>query len=483
MSTTKQVRTFIVNPPGQSGERFIREGRCMQSVDSWAAIWPPLSLTYLAALARERGEVALLDCNVEPDVTFDGAVAATAGFNPDVVVVNTAFPSIESDAAAAAAVKAACPNALVVGFGVFFTLLEADGMRACPAFDVAIVGEPEPTFAELLGRLGAGEAPAGLAGLLWRVGPGDDDVRVGPPRALVEDLDTLPRPARDLLHNDRYVLPNNGRPFTLVNAARGCPYTCSFCIAPIYYGRRLRRHSLDYILGEIEHCMQAYGLRDFLMWEEIFTLDKAFGSAFCDALVERRWDISWAATTRADALDEGLLAKMRDSGLFLLGLGIESGCQEILDGADKREKVEDIRRGVELCQKLGIKTMGHFIFGLPGETPETAERTIDYALSLGLDYLQCYVAVTYPKTPLGDVARSEGWIVSDRWADFDFGGASIMRTATMSPEQVNSARDKLFRKFYFRPWYMLGHLGTLLRHPRQIFQASKFVNWIFRRSS
>ena len=450
----------------------------MQSVDSWAAIWPPLTLAYLAAIAQKFGPVDLFDANVEEELTLEKAIKRVEEFKPDIIVVNTAFPSIEFDGEAARLLKEACPGALVVGFGVFFTLLKDDSMKACPAFDVGIVGEAEATFKEILERRAADKDLSGCQGTMWRKG---NDIVVEEKRPLIEDLDILPRPARELLHNESYVLPNNGRPFTLVNAARGCPYECIFCIAPIYYGRKLRRHSLDYILGEIEHCMNEYGLKDFLMWEEIFTLDKKFGNEFCDALIEKNWDISWAATTRADALEEGLLCKMKQSGLFLLGLGIESGCQEILDAANKKEKVEEVKRGVDLCHKVGVKTMGHFIFGLPGETEETAERTIEYALSLGLDYLQCYVAVPYPRTPLGDLAKEKGWIVSERWSEFDFGGASVMKTDKLSPVQVNEFRDKLFKKFYFRPWYMLGKVGTLLRRPQQIFQASKFINWILRR--
>ena len=473
-----ELRTVILNPPAATGERFIREGRCMQSVDSWAAIWPPLTLAYLAAIGREFGPVDLFDANVEEELTVEVAVNRVKEFKADIIVVNTAFPSIEFDGEIARLLKEACPGAIVLGFGVFFTLLEADSMKACPAFDVGIVGEVEATFKELLERRRDGKDLAGCNGLMWRRG---DDIVVEDRRELIKDLDTLPRPARDLLHNERYLLPNNGRPFTLINAARGCPYKCIFCIAPIYYGRGLRRHSLQYILDEIEHCMKEYGLKDFLMWEEIFTLDKEFGVKFCDAIIEKGWDISWAATTRADALEEGLLRKMKESGLFLLGLGIESGSQEILDAANKNEKVEEVKKGVDLCHKVGVKTMGHFIFGLPGETEETAERTIEYALSLGLDYLQCYVAVPYPRTPLGELAKEKGWIVSERWSEFDFGGASVMKTDELTPEQVNAFRDKLFKKFYFRPWYMLGKVGTLLRRPQQILQASKFINWILRR--
>ena len=469
------MRISLINPPPIDGEAFIREGRCMQSVDSWAAIWPPLTLAILASIARKHGEIDLFDCNVEPDPELAPTVERIRAFAPHVVVVNTSFPSIEADAACAAAIKRACPEALVVGFGVFFTLLDEKAMDEGPGFDVGISGEPEQTFDELLDALDAGRPARDIAGLLWRE---DGEVRAGEKRPFIKDLDTLPFASRDLLRNDRYTLPTNGQPFTLINVARGCPYPCAFCIAPAYYGSRLRRHSLEYVLGEMEYCMQELGIREFLFWEEIFTLDRRFGMALCDAILDKGWDVSWATTTRADCVDEEILAKMKQAGCTLLGLGVESSSQEILDNVEKRENVEDIKKAVEMARKVGLQTMGHFIFGLPGETAETADATIDYGVALGLDYMQCYAAVPYPKTKLGELAREQGWLTSTRWAEYDFGGRSIMKIGTIDPEQVDAARRRMFRRFYLRPSYMLRQVSGLLRHPKQILQASKFLNWM-----
>jgi radical SAM superfamily enzyme YgiQ (UPF0313 family) len=469
------MRTSLVNPPQIDGEAFIREGRCMQSVDSWAAIWPPLTLAILASIARKRGEVDLFDCNVEDDYDIERTVKRIADFRPDVVVVNTAFPSIEADARCAAAIKQACPDATVVGFGVFFTLLDEKSLEECPGIDVGIRGEPESTFEELLDRIDAGEPVAGTAGLIWREG---DSIQMAEARPYIKDLDELPFAARDLLPNERYTLPTNGHPFTLINVARGCPYPCIFCIAPIYYGRPLRRHSLEYVLSEIEYCQKELGISDFLFWEEIFTLDRKFGLALCKAILEKGWRISWATTTRADHVDKEILSLMKKAGCELLGLGIESSSQEILDNAHKQEQVGDIEKAVALAREVGLKTMGHFVFGLPGETSETADASIEFGLKLGLDYMQCYAAVPYPKTRLGEMAREEGWVTSSRWAEYDFGGQSIMDIGSIAPVQVDEARRSMFRRFYLRPVYMMRQLGGMIRNPRQIFQASKFLNWM-----
>ena len=469
------MRTILVNPPPVEGQRFIREGRCMQSVASWAAIWPPLTLAYLAAIARSFGEAGLFDCNVEDGFGISETVQRVRAFGPDVAVVNTSFPSIESDAACATAIKKACPDTLVVGVGQFFTLVEQEAMDAFPGFDVGIMGEPEMSFRDLLQAVSNGQGSNGLPGTMWRE---NGEVRTGAARPFIEDLDEIPFPARDLLRNERYRLPTNGHPFTLVNISRGCPHACIFCIAPAYHGRKIRRHSIEYVLEELEGCQKGLGIYDFLFWEEVFTMEREYGLSLCMAIIRKGWRIAWATTTRTDAVDTAMLTVMKKAGCFLLGLGIESSSQTIIDNACKKESIDDMRRAVDLCKQAGIKTMGHFVFGLPGETPATAEETIKFALELDLDYMQCYAAVPYPKTELGEMAAEKGWLRAKKWSDYDFGGKSILDIGTISPEEVDHFRRKMFRRFYFRPLYLTRQLAGLLAHPRQLLQAAKFLNWM-----
>ncbi|UCG07649.1 MAG: radical SAM protein [Desulfobacterales bacterium] len=467
------MRLFLVNPPTIDGEKYIREGRCMQSVDSWAAIWPPLTLAILASIGKKYGEVRLIDCNVE-NLSSDETLQEIVAFKPDIVVVNATFPSIDSDAFFAKLVKDACAGAIVLGFGVFFTLLEETALRDTEGYDVAIIGEPEETFDEFLAEFQDKGKVSPMRGLMWREGK---EIKKGDPRPFIEDLDTIPMASRDLIKNERYQLPHNGHPFTLVNVARGCPYLCTFCIANIYYGKKLRHHSIDYVLNEIETCMTQHGIKDFLFWEEIFTLDKAFGMGLCDEIMRRDLDISWATTTRADQVNEEILMKMKDAGCELLGLGIESCSQKILDNVQKHETVDQIKQAVALCKKVGMPTMGHFIFGLPGETEETAQETINFLASSGIDYMQCYCAVPYPKTPLGDMAKEKGWLVAERWSDYDFGGRSVMDIGAVSPDDVDRYRKTAFRKFYMRPKFILRQL-KVITSIRQFLQAVRFTKWM-----
>lgn len=468
------MKTLLLNPAIKGEELFIREGRCMQKTSSWATIWPPITLALLGSLARAYGEVTLFDGNVEKKSRQE-LLDFVVQFAPDVIVVNTGFPSIDKDMALAKALKEHVPGIKLIAYGLFFTLLEEKSLSSYPFLDFALIGEPEATFQELMALIVSGSRDYGqVQGLAFT---SDGGVTVNEARPLIDNLDTLPFPARDLLRNDRYRLPHNNKPFSLVDSSRGCPYACTYCIVKPYYGGRVRHHSIGYIIDEIKECHNRYGISEFLFREEVFTLDKKFVSDLCDELLRSGLKIKWAATTRVDTLDEATLLKMKAAGCYLLGLGIESGCQEILDNVRKNQTLEQTTRAVEMCKRVKLQTMGHFIFGLPGETRETAQRTIDYMLGLGLDYMQAYSAVPYPKTEFGDSFREKGWVLTDSWTRYDLGGDSIVSTDTMSAADITCFRQKAFRCFYFRPGYILKTALKELSFPL-LFRMLNFLDWI-----
>lgn len=467
------MKTYFLNPTIGKDDKYIREGRCMQKASSWAAIWPPISLAVLASIAKKRGAVRLVDGNVE-HITIENLLEDIKNFSPDLITVNTGFPSIDNDMAVAKRIKETFPNIKILVFGVYFTLLEKQGFLNHPFLDFCIIGEPEETFDEILSALYEKKKDySKIKGIAYKDASG---IKVTPERPFIENIDRIPFPDRDLLKNDRYVLPHKNKAFTLINAARGCPYSCTYCIVNPYYGNKIRRHSIDYIMNEIEQCVDKYDIREILFWEEVFTLDKNYVLSLCDAILKNNLLINWAATTRVDLLDEEILMAMKKSGCYLLGLGIESGNQTILNSAKKKQSVSDARKAVELCKKAGIKTMGHFIFGLPGETKKSANETIEFMLKLGLDYMQCYCAVPYPRTELGNLAKERNWISAERWSQYDFGGDSILHTDSMRAREVSYFRKKAFRSFYFRPLYIFKILKEIKFF--RIFKLLKFIEWI-----
>jgi radical SAM superfamily enzyme YgiQ (UPF0313 family) len=144
---------------------------------------------------------------------------------------------------------------------------------------------------------------------------------------------------------------------------------------------------------------------------------------------------------------------MKKSGCKGISLGIESSNQEILNRVQKGITVEQIMEAIELAKKVGISTTGHFIFGLPGETKESAFQTINFAKTCGLDFAQFYCAVPYPNTPYGDFAKANGWIVNEDYSKYHF-SESVARNEYLSPEEIVSIRRMAYNSFYLRPKYL-----------------------------
>ena len=470
------MKILIVNPPASRGREFIREGRCMQIRSSWASLWMPLSLAYLAAVLRADGhDIRLVDA-VADRLDTDQLLALCKGFGPDLLFLNTAYPSIDDDRATATALHNQAPSTSIALLGIFPTLLEAKALDYVSAADFSIVGEPEWVARRLARALAKHESLEEVKGLVWRKG---NSIVVNPPQNLRDnDPDTLPFPARDLLHNEAYRLPLRGEKFTLLSIGRGCPFSCGYCIAPAYYGKTFRKRNVQSVGNEIQECVETHGIRSFLFWGESFTTDPHYGEAICDEIIRRKLSIAWSTTSRVDTLNPTLLAKMKTAGCALLGLGIESSCQEILDRAKKKVRLEQITGAINMVHASGIQSMGHFIFGLPGETRETAEESIRFALHSGLNYAQFYCALPYPKTELGRLAEANGWIQNSDYSAYDF-TFSIMRNETLSNREIKAIRDRAYRRFYFRPRIFFQALQEI-KSWRNLFASLDFLKWIRR---
>ena len=467
------MKVLIVNPPAYNKKDFIREGRCMQTKSSWAALWMPLSLCYISAVLRKEGhEIKLIDCIAEKmgEGKFLGAAIE---FMPELVVLNTAIPSVPGDMKTAAAIKKILPAAKIVIVGMFPSLYEEKCLRDFQQVDFAIMDEPEWAVSALASSV-AGKKPLELVrGLIFRKG---EEIIVNERQNLWENnLDDLPFPARDLLKNDAYRLPTNGKRFTLLSVGRGCSERCIYCVANLYYGKRFRKRSVESVINEIEECIEKYDIQNFLFWGESFTTDPEYGESICDEIIKRKIKITWSSTSRVDTLNKKLLDKMKQAGCILLGLGIESYDQEVLNRARKRITVEQIDAAVEMVRNSGIKSMGHFVFGLPGDTRESALKTIDFACR-NVSFAQFYCAIPYPGTELGKIAAEQNWMTDADYTQFEL-TRSVTGNENLSPREIKKIRDYAYRRFYFRPGMIIQTLREI-DSVRALFSVLNFIGWI-----
>ncbi len=220
----------------------------------------------------------------------------------------------------------------------------------------------------------------------------------------------IPAPAWEHFDLAPYRLPLSGRPFLIVAPVRGCPYACSFCTAPVYYGRKLRKRPVANVIAEIKDNIRRFGVTEFFIWADTFTADRKYVRSFCAGILEAGLRITWTCNSRVDTIDGETLALMKKAGLWMISFGLESGDDDILAASGKRITTADSRRAVRLARAAGVRTAGHFILGLPGETEATMAATLRLASELPLNIAQFYAAAPFPGTRLYEEATAKGWL-------------------------------------------------------------------------
>jgi radical SAM superfamily enzyme YgiQ (UPF0313 family) len=284
-----------------------------------------------------------------------------------------------------------------------------------------------------------------------------------PERPLLETLDELPFPARQLTKYDRYYsVIGREKVSTTLMTSRGCPFRCNFCF--VQYGGRYRMRSAESVIAEIEECLKL-GISEFFFFDEIFTADKRRVMAFCDAVIQRRLGIIFDIRSRIDTIDEELLGKLKQAGCARIQYGIESGCDEILLAMNKKITVSQARKTVELTKKAGIDVFLDFMIGYPGETLEQIRATVKFAKELDPAYVQFGITTLFPGTKIYADALKSGFLKEDFWrkAAQDPKGPIVPPFASerFDRRQLEQLLRRAYISFYFRPRYLFKRLAAL----------------------
>lgn len=450
----------------------------MQRTGAWTAVWAPVSLATTAAVLREAGfDVRIADCSVE-DIDQVELKKLIASWQPELVVINTATPSIDSDIAIASLAKSAFPDTRVLAMGIHPSALSDSCFAMDANLDMVVRGEPEYTIRAAAKAIRDGKPLDGAAGLSYR--DADGAIHNNRKRPFIQSLDKLPFPAWDLVDTGLYRLPFSGKLFLLVATARGCPHGCTFCANKIYYGAKLRRRSPQRIVDEMEWAGKQFGVRDFLIWSESFTNDQDYAIETAEEILRRGLDISWVCNSRVDTVSPKLLRTIKRAGCWMIGFGIESGSQEILNSVRKGTTIADAVRSVRMAHEVGLEVTGHCILGFPGETEATMQQTIDFAKFLKLEYVQFYCAVAFPGSSLYDRCQESGWLDESDWKYFEQ-NFSVITTPQLTAAQVMAARERAYRQFYFQPHVVLNTIRKV-RSSRDVANFARmvkdFLTWV-----
>ncbi len=449
------MKIALVNGPLSDNASFTREGRCTQRASIWTTQWPPVTLAYLAAIALAAGHAPrVFDCPAAV-ISLRELLKILSQFKPDLCVLAFSTPSIADDTMTAHSIKETLPETAIAACGVHASVLDLELLRDNPPIDYVIRGEPEESFGELIEFQRQGEGLEDIRGLSLQ---GQNGPRRNPSRPFIENLDRLPFPAWEKVDRDLYSLPFRRQRQLCLSPHRGCPHHCSFCTAGAYYGHSLRFRSVESVIEEICRDRRDFHVHDFFIWADTFTIKKSFVMDLAEAMRRETPGIRWTCNSRTDTVDAQMLESMSAAGCWMISFGIESTDETVQAGIGKKLGSTDFRTPIQMARNAGMKTLGHFIFGLPGETPASMKRTLKDALASDLDFAQFYSAAPFVGSSLYETAMEKNYLPENAFGGIGQATASLWLPG-LPPEAVNRMRGRAMLSFYFRPNQIARVLG------------------------
>jgi anaerobic magnesium-protoporphyrin IX monomethyl ester cyclase len=365
-----------------------------------AGTYFPLGLGYIASFMQNKGhEVILVDPNVQ-SMVLGNLDELFRKRRPGLVGISFMTPQYNSALRIAAMVKRVSSDIKVVVGGAHPSALPEETLAKMPAVDYLVFGEGEETIFELVEFLSGrgGGNPAEIKGLAWRKG---DRVVLNSPRELMDKLDSLPFPARELvdqrLYRQQSFLSSFERAANIITS-RGCPGRCVFCASGHKLRTKVRIREFSYVFDEIRLLRQRYGINYLMIKDDTFTLSRARIKDFCESYKRQNPDLKFHCMGRVDTVDYNILSIMKDAGLNDIFFGLESGNDNILKSIGKGFNTSQAAEAIKDCERLGIRTYGAFILGLPGDNPDTIRQTVEFARSLPLTMAGFSVLIPYPGT-------------------------------------------------------------------------------------
>jgi anaerobic magnesium-protoporphyrin IX monomethyl ester cyclase len=481
------MKVLLINPPflPEYG-RYSRTSRSPAITKSGTLYYPFWLLYGAAALERAGYEIDVVDAPAAR-LGAEEVAARAQRFGPDLVVVNTSTPSVEDDKAFAAYLKNAAGGPFTVLVGTHVTARPEDGLAE--PIDAVCVGEYDRTLVELASALSAEGDWRSMRGLAYR---SNGKVVENERQPLLEELDGRPYLAeitKKYLRVEDYFFAAARYPMVMMITGRGCPHRCVFCLYPqVFHGNKYRLRSpadvvdeFEYIANELPH------VREVVIEDDTFSANKKRVKEICGLLVERRVKIRWSANVRAN-LDYETMVAMRRAGCRLIIVGYESGDQRVLDMMNKDTTLEQQLEFARAARRAGLLVHGCFMAGTPGETLESLERTLDFAIKLAPDTAQFFPLMVYPGTRAYQWAEENGYLTTSdfrEWVTAEGLHNCVVSTEALTAEELVEFCDYARRRFYLRPGYIIRKAFQSVLHPseglRTFLSFRVFAKHLFRR--
>lgn len=363
--------------------------------------YPPLGLAYIGAVLEKNGYIVkIFDLTLEHNIHIKDKTDEIIGFSPDIIGISVATHNYSNAIKTASYLKTMTGASIVFG-GPHPTIIPEDVLKN-EFIDFVIIGEGEETFLKICQNFYNKEFN-GIDGLCYKdIGKNGEDrkIIIQPKNTFIKDLDSIPFPARHLLQLDKYSLIDDyGSKMATIMSSRGCPYGCTYCYKGIF-GRTYRQRSPENIVEEIKYCINRFGYRSFYFIDDLFTLNVENVEGLTSAIKKEGLNIRWQCLARVNNAKLSVFKHMKESGCYKVHFGIESGDQNILNKVKKGITLDQTRNAIRICKEAGIRTKGYFMIGMPGDTIETMQNTLNFAIELEMDDIMFSVTTPFPGTEL-----------------------------------------------------------------------------------
>lgn len=437
---------------------------------------PPIGIMQLASWLDKHGhETALHDClgPYAPKTIAENAEIVLAT-EPEMVGFSATTSGFMDAIEIATYIRERRPEIKIVFGNVHVSSLGAPVLEEFPEIDYLVIGEGEGALL----NLADGKPLKEIGNLIYRDEQGR--IVVNPRRDRILDLDELPFPAYEKLAGfpHAYHLPlfaYEKRYGATMITSRGCPYTCSFCDRTVFE-RLYKTNSAQYTYDHMKYLRDNFGVHHINMYDDLFTAKKQRVMDLCDLLIENPLGVQWNCAIRTGHTSDEMLAKLKQAGVLMVSMGIESADPAMMERHKAGVTLEAVRDTVRQIHAAGMRAKGLFIFGMPGETPETVKTTSDFILSLELDEMNMTKFSPLHGAPIWDECASNvsGDFIED-WRLMNCLNFVFLPSGFSSREEMDALYNWHVRRFYDSKGYQRRFAKRLWAHRWSLWHVLKHL--------
>ncbi len=413
----------------------------------------PYNLALLAAITEQVGhEAKIIDGELEK-ISLDEIVKRTKLYNPDIIVLTGMTPFYNIAVECAALLKKNNIKSDICVGGPHLTIMAEKAFNE--EFDFAFVGDGEESWIKFLEAKENKTSFDNVPGLLYRE---KGEVKKVKRAHSSKDLDSYPMAAYHLVDMRKYKIGTlKGKlPFTSIMTFRGCPWKCIFCASDQLETTRILKRSIKSVVDEIQHIVETYNVKHFMVLDDVLTLVRKRSMEFCNEIINRNLNITFEGSTRANLLDEELIILMKKAGLIRLSFGLETVDEDMRKTMNKKVPLESYTAANALLNKHNIEALNSVMIGLPGETENNVWKTLNF-LSKSKDVKQANFAIAtpYPGTKFHDMAtKGEGGmkLLSNNFTEYKRYGQAVTKVNNLGPQDLVRLQNEGFVSIYSKYW-------------------------------